>query len=68
MYNMMLLSETVTTPSGMDAMLGVMNQVIEFAMKCFSTVTSNPILAFIFAGSLIGVGIGVFRRFKSAAR
>ncbi len=52
----------------MTEMLTVMDSVVDFSMKCFDTITTNPILAFVFAGSLIGVGIGVFRRFKSAAR
>ena len=51
----------------MAEMLEVMNSVVDFSMKCFTTITANPILAFIFAGSLVGVGIGVFRRFKNAA-
>ena len=65
-----ILTETppAVTPSGMDAMLDVMEQVVDFSMSCFSTITSNPVLAFIFAGSLVGVGISVFRRFKNAAR
>lgn len=67
MLNMMLLTETAT-PSAMESMLGVMNQVVDFSMKCFTTITSNSILAFIFAGSLIGVGIAVFRQFKNAAQ
>ena len=62
-----VLSETPpASPSGMDAMLK--EQVVEFAMSCFNTITANPILAFIFAGSLVGVGISVFRQFKNAAR
>ncbi len=52
----------------MTEMLAVMNSVVDFAMDCFTTITTNPILAFIFAGSLVGVGIGVFRQFKDAAR
>ena len=69
MTNISVLSETPpASPSGMDAMLKVMEQVVEFAMSCFNTITANPILAFIFAGSLVGVGISVFRQFKNAAR
>ena len=52
----------------MTEMLEVMNSVVDFSMKCFTTITANPILAFIFAGSLVGVGISVFRQFKNAAR
>ncbi len=52
----------------MSEMLTVMNSVVEFSMTCFNTITTNPILAFIFAGSLVGVGISVFQQFKGAAR
>lgn len=63
-----VLTETSTpTATGMDAMLEVMKSVVDFSLECFTTITTNPILAFIFAGSLVGVGISVFRKFKRAA-
>lgn len=63
-----LLAETpAPTMGGMDAMLKVMGNVVDFSMNCFTTITGNPILAFIFAGSLVGVGITVFRQFKDAS-
>ncbi len=61
-------SVTPASPGVMETMLGVMESVVEFSMKCFTTITANPILAFIFAGSMVGVGIGVFQQFKGAAR
>ncbi len=61
-------SVTPASPGVMETMLGVMESVVEFSMTCFNTITTNPILAFIFAGSLVGVGIGVFQQFKGAAR
>ena len=60
----MLASESAT---GMDAMLKVMEQVVTFSMSLFTTVTSNPILAFIVGGSLVGIGISVFSQLKGAA-
>lgn len=52
----------------MEAMLTTMNSVVEFAMSIFSTITDNAILSFVLAGSLVGVGINIFRRLKGAAR
>ena len=52
----------------MESMLTTMNQVVTFAMSLFTTVTDNPILAFILGGSLVGIGISVFSQLKGAAR
>lgn len=52
----------------MEEMLKVMNQVVTFSMSLFTAITGNAILSFILAGSLVGVGIHVFRLLKGAAR
>lgn len=56
------------SPTAMEAMLTVMQSVVTFAMSIFSTITSNPILCFILAGSLVGIGVHVFKLLKGAAR
>ena len=63
----MLASETPTTPTGMDSMLQTMKTVLSFSMGIFYTVTGNPIMSFILAGSLVGVGIAVLRQVKGVA-
>ena len=51
----------------MEAMLTTMNSVLTFAMSIFEKVTGNPIMSFILAGSLVGIGINVLRQVKSVA-
>ncbi len=63
----MLAAETPTTPTGMDAMLNTMKTVLTFSMGIFDTVTGNPIMSFILAGSLVGVGVAVLRQVKGVA-
>lgn len=48
-------------------MLTTMQSVLSFAMSIFGTVTGDPILSFILAGSLVGIGINVLRQIKSVA-
>ena len=60
--NMALLAAETpnpVTPGAMDAMLNVMDSLLTFSMSVFDTVTGNPIMMFIVAGSLVGVGITV---------
>ncbi len=56
-----------TTPGGMDAMLTTMGKVLDFSMGIFDVAVANPIMAFIVAGSLVGVGVGVLTKVKRAA-
>lgn len=68
--NMALLAAETpnpVTPGAMEAMLGVMKTVLTFSMSIFDTVIGNPIMSFIVAGSLVGVGIAVLRQVKSVA-
>lgn len=51
----------------MEAMMTTMQSVLTFAMSIFSTVLGDPVLSFILAGSLIGVGINVLRQVKGVA-
>ena len=69
--NMALLAAETpnpVTPGAMDAMLNVMDSLLTFSMSVFDTVTGNPIMMFIVAGSLVGVGITVLRQVKSGSR
>lgn len=68
--NMALLAAETPNPvmpDAMDAMLNVMDSLLTFSMSVFDTVTGNPIMMFIVAGSLVGVGITVLRQVKSVA-
>lgn len=48
----------------MEAMLTTMQSVLTFSMSIFETVVGNPIMSFILAGSLVGIGITVLRQVK----
>ena len=67
MYGILATSGETATPTAMQAMLTTMNSVLTFAMSIFSTVLNDPILSFIVAGSLVGIGINVLRQVKSVA-
>lgn len=67
MYSILATAGETATPSSMQAMLTTMNSVLTFAMSIFSTVLNDPILSFIVAGSLVGIGINVLRQVKSVA-
>lgn len=51
----------------MENMLTVMQSVLTFSMSIFETVVGNPIMSFILAGSLVGVGVAVLRQVKGVA-
>ncbi len=51
----------------MEAMLTTMQSVLTFSMSIFETVVGNPIMSFILAGSLVGIGITVLRQVKNVA-
>lgn len=55
------------TPDAMTTMLESMKSVLTFSMSIFDTVIGNPIMSFIVAGSLVGVGIAVLRQVKGVA-
>lgn len=63
-----LATESVPVVSTMEKMLSTMESVVSFATDIFGTITSNAVLSFIVAGSLVGVGIHVLRLIKNAAR
>ena len=54
-------------PSGMDAIIGGLSSVTSVIGEIFSLMTSNPLLLFFLACSLVGAGIGVFRKVKGAS-
>lgn len=54
--------------SGMDAIIGAMDNVISMLGKVIDAITSQPLLLFLLAAGLVPVIIGVFSRFKRASR
>lgn len=67
LQRMALLAAETPAPSAMDAMPATMKTVLTFSMSIFDTATGNPIMGFIIAGSLVGVGITVLGRVKAVA-
>lgn len=65
MNGVFLTSESTV---GMDAVLGAVGDVLDFAMTCFNVVLENPILLFMFAAGCVPIGIGVFSMLKRAAK
>jgi len=52
----------------MSAILGAVSDVTTLMGDLFTIMTSNPLMLFFLAASLVGVGIGVFKKIKGAAR
>ena len=52
----------------LTAILDAVTDVTALMGNIFGVMTSNPLLTFFLAASLVGVGVGVFKRVKSAAR
>lgn len=57
----------LATASGMDAITGAIDTVVTVTGKAFDVMTSNPLITFFVAVSVLGAGIGVFKRLKRAA-
>ena len=57
-----------TTVTGMDAIITAVGSVLELSGTILNTITTNPILTFIFATGFVGIGVGVVRMLKRAAR
>lgn len=56
-----------SAPTGMEAVIGAMGDVIEFSGTIINAITGNPILLFIFASSLVGIGFKVVRGLRKTA-
>lgn len=59
---------TEPTTTGMDAVMGSMDTLVELTGQVWNLMTSNALLTLFLAVSLISVGVGVFRMIKSAAK
>lgn len=57
-----------STVTGMDAIITAVGSVLELSGTILNTITGNPILTFIFATGFVGIGVGVVRMLKRAAR
>lgn len=56
------------TTTAMDTVIAAVSDVLELSGTVLNTITSNPILTFILASGFVGIGVGVFRMLKRAAR
>lgn len=57
-----------TTAGGLDNVLNNVTKVVEFSGNMLNAMLSNPIYAFLFAVSFIGIGVGIVSLFRSAAK
>lgn len=51
----------------MGKVMASMGEVLEFAGTMLDYIIDNPVLGFMFASSLVGIGIGVIMSIKRAA-
>ena len=56
------------TVSGLDNVLNNVSKVVQFSGDMLNTMLDNPIYAFLFAVSFIGIGVGIVNLFRSGAR
>ena len=54
--------------TGMATILAGTETITSLVNSVFTMITGNPLLCVFLAASLIGVGVRVFKRIKSAAR
>ncbi len=52
----------------MDAVIAAMSDAFSLVGNIITQITTNPILLFFLAASLIPVGISIFKRLKRAAK
>lgn len=52
----------------MEAITGAVTSVISIATECVSFLTANPVCLIFLAGSVVGIGFGIFRRAKRSAK
>lgn len=53
---------------GLDNVLNNVTKVVEFSGDMLNAMLGNPIYAFLFAVSFIGIGVGIVSLFRDAAR
>lgn len=52
----------------MDAILAAMTTLTTLLGNVFDVMTANPLLTLFLAASVLGLGIGMFRKIKGAAK
>jgi hypothetical protein len=55
------------TGTGMEAIKTAMTTAVSFMTSAFEAMTSNPYLVIFLAVTMIGVGVGVFRKLRKGA-
>lgn len=60
--------DVVTDSKDMNAILASVDVIISLMGRVWDVMTSNPLLTFFLAVSLLTVGVRVFRKFKTASR
>ena len=56
-----------TTTSAMDSLLDASTKLVEFSGDCLTTMIQNPVYAFLFAGTIVGVGLVIVSKLKHTA-
>ena len=54
--------------TGIAVVTGEISGVFDVVGQIFTVMTGNPYLLFFMAAGLLGAGIGIFKRLKSAAK
>jgi len=52
----------------MTAVTGAISEVVTVIGEVFTALTGNALLVFFLAASVLGVGIGMFKRLRGAAK
>lgn len=60
--------EGTTTTTGISTVLSGVDTLSTLVSKVFDLMVANPVLLVLLAGALIGAGIAIFRKLRSAAR
>lgn len=54
--------------TGIAVVTGAISNVVDVVGQIFTVMTGNAYLVFFMSAGLLGVGIGIFKRLKGAAR
>mgnify|MGYP003296342782 CR=1 FL=1 len=52
----------------MEPIITAVGEVLELSGTILTTITSNPILTFIFASSFVGIGVNVFGKLRKVCK
>ena len=66
MWNVVLSGGT--DASAMDKILGAVSSVMKLSGDMLIYMVDNPVYLFLLAAGFVGVGLGIFRRVRNAAR